>query len=173
MVLDVIRKRRSHRDFLDKEVEEEKLEEILKAAMFSPTARHQRLWEFIVIKDEKTKDLLAQTKKHSYFVNRASVVIAIASPEDETGRYWLEDSFIASTQIYLEATNQGLGTCCVQIYGSKRDNGDDAEEYVKKILNVPKEIRVACLMPIGYPKEKLPEHSDEEFEKEKIHYEKY
>ena len=173
MVLDVIKKRRSHRDFLDKGVEEEKINEILKAAMFSPTARHQRLWEFIVIKDKKTRDLLAQTKKHSYFVNRASVVIAIVNPEDESCRYWLEDSFIAATQIYLEATHQDLGTCCVQIYGSKRDNNDDAEEYVKKILGIPKEIHVACLMPIGYPKEKLPEHTDEEFEKAKIHYEKY
>lgn len=173
MILDVIKKRRSHRDFLDKEVERKKINEILKAAMFSPSAINQKLWEFIVIRDKKTKDLLAQTKKQSYFVNRAPVVIAIVSSKDETDRYWLEDSFIAATQIYLEVTNQGLGTCCVQIYGSKRDNGDDAETYVKKILNVPKEIRVACLMPIGYPKEKLPEHSDSEFEKSKIHYEKY
>jgi len=172
-MLDVIKKRRSHRDFLKKEVEDEKIEEILKAAMFSPTARHQRLWEFIVIKDKKTKDLLAQTKTHSYFINRAPVVIAIVSRIDETQLYWLEDCFIASTHIYLETTNQGLATCCVQIYTSKREDGSSAEEYVKKILNIPKHIRVACLMPIGYPVEKLPEHTEKEFEKSKIHRETY
>lgn len=172
-MLDVIKKRRSHRDFLDKEVEEEKIKEILKAAMFSPSARHQRLWEFIVVKNKKTRDLLAQTKTHSHFVNKAPAVIAIVSPKDESDHYWLEDCFIASTQIYLETTNQGLATCCVQIYGSKRDNGDDCQKYVQKVLNMPQDIQVACLMPIGYPKESLPEHTEEEFEQNKIHWEKY
>jgi len=172
-MLDVIKKRRSHRDFLDKEVEEEKLNEILKAAMFAPSARHQRLWEFIVVKDKKTKDLLAQTKHWSYFVNKAPVILVIVSPKDESDKYWLEDCFICVSHIYLEATNQGLGTCCCQIYGSKRDNGQDCQEYVQKLLNIPPKIQVACLMPLGFPKGKLSQHTDKEFNKRKIHYEKY
>lgn len=171
-MLDVIKKRRSHRDYLDKQIEEEKLIEILKAAMFSPSARHQRLWEFIVVKDKKLRDLLAQTKLHSSFANKAPIIIVIISkPSEPNPSWWLEDAFIAATQIYLETTNQGLGTCCIQIYGSKRDNDDDCENYVKELLNIPKDMHVACLMPIGYPKENLPEHNDKEFEKNKIHYE--
>ena len=34
-------------------------------------------------------------------------------------------------------------------------------------------VRIVCLMPIGYPDENKPENSEEEFEKGKIHYEKY
>ncbi len=172
-MLDVIKKRRSYRDFLAKPVEKEKLNDILKAAMFSPSARHQRLWEFIVVKDKTLRDALAQTKTHSMFANKAPVILVIASHQDETDRYWLEDAFIASTQVYLETTNQGLGTCCIQIAEAKRDNDEDAEEYVKKLLNIPNDLRVACIMPIGYPKIKLPEHSEAEFEQAKIHHEKY
>jgi len=173
MVLAVIKQRRSYRDFLAKEVEEEKVEQILKSAMFAPSANHLRLWEFIVVKDKKLRDLLAAAKRWSYFVNLAPIVIVVVSKKEATNRYWLEDSCIASAHIYLEAENQGLATCFVQIYGSKRDNGADAEKYVKKILNIPDNINVLCLMPIGYPKQKLAEHNDQEFEKGKIHYEYY
>jgi len=169
-MLEAIKKRRSYRDFQDRLVEGEKLREILKAAMFAPSANHQRLWEFIVVKDQKTLRCLAATKTWSYFVNRAPVVIVVCSKE---GKYWLEDASIAAENIYLEATNQGLGTCFVQIKNSQRENGDDAEEYVKSLLGIPLKIHVLCLMPIGYPKEVLPEHNKSEFEKAKIHQEKY
>jgi nitroreductase len=173
-MLDVIKKRRSHRDFLNKPVEDEKIKEILKAAMFVPSARNQRLWEFIVVKDQKTKDALAQTKQHSAFVNKAPVIIVIISrTEGPNPFWWLEDAFIVANQIYLEATNQELGTCCIQIYGSKRESGEDAEAYIKKVLQIPEYFGVACIMPIGYPIEILPEHRDSEFEIEKVHYEKY
>ena len=173
-MLDVIRKRRSYRDYLPKKVEEEKLTEILKAAMFSPSARHQRLWQFIIVKDNKLRDALAATKLHSSFANKAPVILVIISRVEGPNPYWwLEDAFIASTQIYLEATNQELGACCIQIYGSKRDNGRDAEEYVKKLLNIPHNMRVACFMPVGYPKSKLTEHQDSEFEIKKIHQDKF
>lgn len=169
-MLEAIKKRRSYRDFQERPVEEEKLREILKAAMFAPSAGHQRLWEFIVVKDQKIKDNLAATKTWSYFVNRAPVVIVVCSKE---GRHWLEDASIAAENIYLETTNQGLGTCFVQIKNSQREDGSDAEKYIKNLLGVPPKIHVLCLMPIGYPKEVLPEHDDSEFEEVKIHQEKY
>ncbi|MFC1711366.1 nitroreductase family protein [Patescibacteria group bacterium] len=172
-MLDVIKKRRSYRDFSKKQVEKEKIGELLKAAMFSPSANHQRLWEFIVVKSKKTRDLLAATKKWSYFVNLAPVVIVIISKLDVNNKYWIEDGCIAAENIYLEAENQGLGTCFVQIYGSLKDDGTDAQKYVKKVLNIPKSLGVLCLMPIGYPKEKLAQHNDKEFEINKIHKEKY
>lgn len=172
-MLSVIKNRRSYRDWLDKEVEPEKLEEILKAAQFAPSARNLRLWEFIVVKDKKTKELLAQTKPNSWFANKAPVVIVIVSKDDGQTNYWLEDGSISATCIYLETENQGLGTCFIQVYNSRREDGTSAEEYVKKILKIPEDVHVLCLMPLGYPKSKLSPHKQEEFLKNKIHREKY
>lgn len=169
-MLVAIKKRRSIRDFENRGVEEEKLQEILKAAMFSPSARHTRPWEFIIVKDQATKDKLAATKDGSTFVNQAPLIIIICSQETHQ---WIEDCSIVAENIYLEATNQGLGTCWVQIRGSERPDGSSCEEYVKKILKIPREIRVLCLMPIGYPAEQLPEHEESEFEKEKVHQEEW
>lgn len=169
-MLDAIRKRRSIRNFQNKSVEEEKLQEILKAAMFAPSARHSRPWEFILVKDKKTKDKLAATKVGSAFVNKAPLIIVICAQETHQ---WIEDCSIVAENIYLEATNQGLGTCWVQIRGSERPNGSSCEEYVKKLLKIPDKIRVLCMMPIGYPAEQLSEHQESEYEKRKLHREKW
>lgn len=169
-MLKVIKKRRSIRKYQSREIEEEKLNEVLKAAMFAPSAHNQKPWEFIVVKDQKTKDLLAKAQQWSDFVNQAPIVLVLCSKEV---KYWIENLGIVAENIYLEATNQSLGTCFVQIREMESLKGGDAEEYVKKVLFIPKNIRVLCLMPLGYPAEEKEEHDGQEFEKEKIHWEKF
>jgi nitroreductase len=169
-MLKVIKKRRSIRKYQEKEIEEDKLKEILRAAMFSPSAHDERPWEFVVVRSQKTKDLLAKTQKWSDFVNQAPVILVLCSREVS---YWVENLSIVAENIYLEAANQGLGTCFVQIREMKALEGGDAEEYIRRILSIPQNIRVLCLMPVGYPAEQKEEHTDLEFEKAKIHWEKF
>jgi len=76
-MLDVIRKRRSIRGFLKKGVEDRKLDEVLKAAMFAPTSWGTRAWEFVVVKDPVTKKKLSEATTHSRFVKDAPVVVVI------------------------------------------------------------------------------------------------
>jgi len=169
-MLTAIRKRRSIRQFKNQKVPDSILEEILKAASFAPSARNTKAWEFIIIKNKETRDKLAQMKPHSTFANLAPVILILCSKDWD---YWIEDLSIVVENIYLECTNQGLGTCCIQVRGCKTFDQTDCEEYVKNLLNIPKEYRILCIMPIGYPDEQMPEHSDDEFNKEKIHYEKW
>jgi nitroreductase len=49
---------------------------------------------------------------------------------------------IATDHMALEAVEEGLGTCWV---------GDFDERKVKRILNIPEQIRVVMLLPLGYP----------------------
>lgn len=172
-MLNVIKNRRSYRDFLNKNVEDEKLKEILNAAQFAPTARNLRLWEFIVVKNKKTRDLLAQTKTHSQFANKAPVILVIVSHDDGQTNYWIEDGSIAAAFIYLEAENQDLGTCFIQVHNSLRPDGSGCEEYVKKILGIPDDAHVLCLMPLGYPKQKIPGLPQSAFDLKKVHNESY
>ena len=166
MILAAIKKGRSIRRYQAKPVEKEKVKAILKAAMYSPSANHTRAWQFIVVTDKKLIEKLAEMKPYSAHLKAAPLVIVVCSHD---WKHWLEDASIAAENIYLEATNQGLGTCWTQVKGSLTYNGDDAEAYVRKILAIPDEIRVLCLMPIGYPDERLAEHSENEFEREKLH----
>lgn len=166
MVLAVIKKRRSVRKYQSRLVEPEKIEEILRAGMYSPSARHIRGWQFIVVDDKMTIKKLADTKMYAQHLATASVVIAVVSEEY---KYWLENASIVAHQMTLEVVNQGLSTCWTQIYDSQRLDGSSAEEYVKQVLKIPQKMRVLCLLGIGYPGEDLAEHDDTEFEKAKIH----
>lgn len=169
-MLEVIKKRRSIRKYLDKPVEKEKIEEILKAVMFSPSAMHRRPWEFVVIEDKELKEQLSQATPWGDFAAKAPAIIIVLGDGKLSPR-WLEDCSITGAYIYLEAENQGLGTCWNQIYESKTPSGQDSEKYVRKLLKIPASFRVLALFPIGYPAERKEEHKDKEFEKKKVHKE--
>jgi len=170
-MIEAIRKRRSIRNFLKKEVEEEKLKEVLKAAMFSPNSWGTRPWEFIVVTAPGTKKALSRCKDHAGFVEKAPVVIVVCYNIKE-GRRFKEDSAIAAEHIHLEAVNQGLASCFVQVADAGEPAGS-AEPVVKEILGIPDEIRVMCMMPVGYAIRELKEHTEAEFDSAKVHYERF
>lgn len=170
-MLDAIRKRRSIRNFLAKGVEEEKLNEVLKAAMFAPTSWGTRAWEFIIVKDPEIKKKLSGATAHSRFVKDAPVVVVICYNINE-GRRFREDSSIAAEHIHLEAINQGLASCFVQVADAGEPQGS-AEPFIKGLLNIPEGFRVQCMMPLGYAKRELKEHNDREFDIRKVHCERF
>jgi len=171
-MLEIIKRRRSVRNFLKKEVEKEKVHEILMAAMFAPTSKNQRPWEFIVVTEVETINDLSKATAFSLFTKNAPVVIVICYNTNKGYRFQ-EDCALSAENIYLETTHQGLGTCYVQIAGGMVGNVGDPEDHVKRILNIPESHRILCIMPIGYPANQTEPHQDSEFDENKIHYEKF
>ncbi len=171
-MLEAIRRRRSVRSYLKKDVEEEKLREILKAAMFSPTARNLRPWEFIVVTEDEAKRRLSMSTPYAAFAKDAPVVVVICY-DTNRGRRFKEDCSLCAGSIYLETMNQGLGTCFIQIAEGTEGDAGNPEDYVKKVLSIPGNYRVQCLLPIGYPSALPDPHREEEFEERRVHYEKF
>lgn len=171
-MLEVIRQRRSVRAYLAKEVEQEKLNELLKAAMFAPTARNLRPWEFVVVTGGEAKKKLSVATPYASFAADAPAVIVICYDMNK-GRRFREDCSLAAENIYLEAMNQGLGTCFIQIADGTEAGVGNPEEYVKDVLSIPGEFRVQCLLPVGYPARLPGPHKDAEFESAKVHHEKF
>jgi len=167
IMIEAIKKRRAVREYLNQAIPEEKIQEILKAAMFAPSGHAKYPWEIVVVKDATTKELLSKTTPWSTFAKEAGVILAVIGNEKESPR-WIEDCSIVAEHLWLEATAQDLGACWVQI----RDH-DNAEKDVRKILNIPAELRVLCLMAVGVPAKQPEEHTDADFEKNKIKEEKY
>lgn len=166
-MIESIKKRRAVREYLAQSIPEEKLKEILLAAMYAPSANAIYPWELIVIEKQETKDFLAKVTPWSTHIKDAAAVIAVIGDEADS-RDWVEDCSIVAEHIWLEATEQGLAGCWVQIRGN-----DSAEKEVKNILGVPENLRVLCLMPLGVPAKSASEHTEEEFDKSKVRYEKY
>ncbi|WP_369018455.1 nitroreductase family protein [Thermatribacter velox] len=144
---EVIKSRRSVRKFRSEEVVEEDLKEILEAARMAPSAGNLQPWKFIVVRNEKKKRYLAQACSGQEFVGEAPVVIVACATGRGgfIGKYmesWPIDVAIAFTHLILAAWNKGLGTCWI---------GDFDEEKVKEICEIPPEVRVVAITPLGYP----------------------
>ena len=76
-MLEVIRKRRSVRAYRPDAVEDGKLREVLKAAMFAPSSRGKRAWEFIVVRNEDARRKLSESTPFSFFVKDEPVAIVV------------------------------------------------------------------------------------------------
>jgi len=146
-VLEAIGKRRSIRNYQDREVEEDKLSEILEAARQAPSASNRQEWRFVVVRDKATKAKLCQAAKGQGFVNEAPIVIACCAQTDNhimtCGQAcYAIDLAIAIDHMTLTAVELGLGSCWI---------GAFYEEEVKKILDIPRQIRVVEMLALGYP----------------------
>jgi nitroreductase len=171
MVIDVIRERRSVREYSRKRIGEYELNEILKAGQFAPCGRNLREWEFIVVRKKQMLKRLSKFKKSgANFLANADVGIVVLG-DKEKNDLWIEDCSLAAGYMILQATALGIGSCWIQVRGTRHN--PYAEEDVRKILNIPKNFGILCIIAFGYPKEKPHPHKDEEFDKNKIHYEKF
>lgn len=166
---DVIKKRRSVRKYTDDKVSEEQIFEILKTGFYSPSASNRRPWHFIVVRDEEKKSKLAKTHKWSSMVSDASVAIVVCADEEEANR-WIEDASIATEHMHLKAQELDLGSCWVQV---RSEGSKKREDYVSDVLDIPENIRVLCLLPIGYSDEDKSEHDEEEIIEDRIHHESF
>ena len=151
-VMEAIRTRRSIRNFLHRDVEEEKLRRVLEAGRLAPSARNVQEWKFLVVKDPLVRKRLAEAAKGQMFVADAPVVIvACATICDYVmacGQLaYPIDVAIAVDHMTLAAVEEGLGTCWL---------GAFYEDQVKEILGIPEKIRVVQMLALGYP-EHVPE----------------
>ena len=73
--LQVLNNRVSLRVYEQREISQETLDVILEAMMRAPTAGNQMLYSVIVVRDQKTKEILAQTCDHQAFIATAPVIL--------------------------------------------------------------------------------------------------
>jgi 5,6-dimethylbenzimidazole synthase len=58
-LLELVKSRRSIRAFTDEPVSDDLVEKVIEAARWAPSGANSQPWEFIVIRDQKTKDQMA------------------------------------------------------------------------------------------------------------------
>ena len=148
-VFNAIRQRGSVRAYKATDVEEDKLKKILEAARLSPSASNRQDWKFIVVRNKETKKKLAKAAFGQSFIAEAPVIIVACGTEPKAimgcgqPAYTVNVS-IACAFMILQAYELGLGTCWM---------GAFKEDETKKILNVPEQVRVVAMTPLGYSDE--------------------
>ena len=167
-MLDILRKRRSIRSYEDKEIESEKIELLKEAALRSPTSRGINPWRFIFITDRSKLEELSRAKESgsSFLVGaRLGVVVCAAGDESDV---WVEDCSIASIVLQLCAQTLGLGSCWIQIGKRMHSDSLTSEDYIKRVLSLPENLKVESMIAFGYPDEKKSPIPRDQLEYDKI-----
>lgn len=156
--------RASIRKWQERMVEDEKITEILRAAMAAPSAMNERPWEFYVIKKKEVLEALSKTTPYSGLVARAPVAIVVVyNKERSMPEYNSIDCALAVENILLEIDSQGLGGVMIGVCPN-----EEKMHYIEKVLQLPETQRAFTIIPFGYPLE--PKEQPDRLEESKIHY---
>jgi len=156
-VLDAVKNRRTVVRFESTDVEQDKIDDILEAGRWAPSWLNKQPWNFIVIRDQKTKELLSEVVPTSFVqgLKEAPVCIAVTVDTKEDSYHFVEAGAIATQNMALVAHSLGLQTSWIGIF-DLRDQKNSAEAKVKKVLEIPKNHRVITILPIGHAKYNIP-----------------
>ena len=172
-LLDLLKHRKSIRDFLDRPVERKKIMMCLEAARLAPSACNSQPWKFIVVDDRQLKDKLGDAAfrgiySMNSFCKMAPVMVAVVSERSKFlasiggmfrgTKYYLIDIGVAIEHFVLQAEDLGLGTCWIGWFN---------ERAVKSVLEIPQRKKIDILIALGYyDREKTrSEHSREPIDK--------
>lgn len=89
MLLDLIKQRKSVREYLDKDIPKEDLKKILTAGHLAPSWMNSQPWKFILVKNPEVKKLLSELSGNQPHVANANALICCIA--DKNG--WSKEEF--------------------------------------------------------------------------------
>jgi len=155
-MLGLIISRQSDRKYSDKAIEKEKLDRIVEAGRMAPSACNAQPWKFIVVTSPELILNIAEAASEKIigmntFVGQAPVLLIIIREKANFSSiiggtikkkdYSLIDIGIASQNICIQATAEGIGSCMIGWFD---------EKALKKILGIPRSKRVELIITLGY-----------------------
>ena len=148
--LELAKKRKSIRKFLDKPVEQEKINHILKAVSLAPSAGNLQSYEVIVVrKPERIQQLYDAYSSTTLHENVKLVLVFLAVPDRSAKQYGkrgaslysVQDATIACAYAQLAAADLGLGSVWIGAFDEKK---------VEQTINAVGK-RAVAMLSIGYP----------------------
>ena len=161
--------RRSIRKYNYDVIPQEKINELLKAAMYAPSAMNYQSWQFIVVDDrEILKKISTDTTAHADMLTDASIAIIVCGDLnlDKNINWNVMNCSAATENILLAARGLGFGSCWIGAWP-----GQETIEGLRKILSFPENIIPFSIIAIGYPAENVT--VEERFKPERIHRNKW
>ena len=147
-VLSSIMARRSIRKYLDKPVEHEKLEVIVKCGINAPSGMNRQPWIVRVVEDQKLIADVNQAAGRSLFYD-APALICVCTPANGRGEL---DAGLLGENMMLAAQSMGLGTCCLG--GPVRFLlSNEKCKFCLDRLDIPADYKLNYILAIGYPNE--------------------
>ena len=144
--------RRSTRAFLQKEIPDNELNEILQAAIYAPSGMGKQTWKFTVLCNQEKIQQLAELigrklGRKGYDMYRPQVLIIPSNQKENP--HGMEDNACALENIFLAAHSFGIGSVWIN---QLRTLCDDPE--VRALLDefeTPSDHVVYGMAALGYP----------------------
>lgn len=168
-LLELMKSRRSIREFLSQPVDDPKLESILAAATLSPSGADKLPFIIIKVIDDDMKTSIryesekAEKEFHSNldpdletffrskdidpqkpFLTLAPTLLVIAG--DTTKPYWRESTWLSIGYMLLAIEAEGLGTVTYT---------PSETRFLNQLLDIPEHFSTEVILPIGHPVEAL------------------
>jgi len=155
--LELVKRRQSCRNYSPASISRDIIDRCLESARLAPSASNSQPWSFLVVDNAKLKNEICDKAFGNIyspcsFARIAPVlIVAVREPSNYLTRlggffrgiqYNLIDIGIACEHLILQATEEGLGTCCIGWFN---------EKAVKKVLGLSKSQKVDILISMGYP----------------------
>jgi nitroreductase len=160
MFMKLLEKRRSIRKFTDQAIEPEKIKILSEAALRSPSGRGTNPWEFIVVDDREMLANLSKAKQSGAALLKGAALGIVICADQTKSDTLIEDASIAAIIIQLAAESLGLGSCWVQMRNRMHADGRPASEHIARLLNIPANYMVQCVIALGYPAETKAPHPE-------------
>ncbi len=160
-VLSNMMARRSVRQYLDKPVEHEKLELIVRCGIHAPSGMNRQPWVVRVVEDQKLiadvtevyrQENAEQVKRDPGFKNmfrNAPNLICVCTPADGGGQV---DAGLLGENMMLAAQSIGLGTCCLGGPVRFLLSNPKARFFLDR-LDIPDGYQLNYILAVGYPDE--------------------
>ncbi len=148
----IIQSRRSIRKFKSSKPDWRDIIECIDTMRYAPMAGNNFSLKFILIDDTKKINEIAEASQQDFVGEAKYILVVCTTPTrtklsfEERGENYLRQQAGAAIQNFLlKITEKRLATCWI---------GHFADEQVKRIIKLPKEMNIEALFPIGYPLKK-------------------
>ena len=169
-LMEMMKNRRSVRQYTQERIPEETMEKVLQAGLLAPSGRARRPWEFILVRDREILKKMSECREGGaakMLAGADSAVVVIADPEKTD--VWTEDCSIAMAYMHLAADSLGLGSCWIQGRLRNAPGGRTTEEYLRDLLGFPESFRLEAILSLGVPENHPAPRTESDLPAEKIH----
>lgn len=162
-VFECIKSLSSIRSYVDKEIPDEILANIIEAGRLAPSAHNDQPWQFIIIRDRNILNKLKNYCKSGGFVSQVNLAVVVIT--DPSSKWHEIDSTRAVQNMVLTAWSYKIGSCWI---------GRLDKVGLHDLLNIPKSLNILTVLPFGYFNDNLvSKYKYRKDQKEIFHYENF
>lgn len=152
-ISEAIRQRRTIRKFMQTPLTIEQLAKYVDAARLAPSAANLQPLKYAIVQSREMADKMFELVKWAGYLapdynpkedERPTAYIAVCRDKNNRSNWVNVDMGAAIENMILEALSDGVGACWI---------GSVNFPEATKLLNLPEDIKLECVVALGYPAE--------------------